>query len=64
MGNAHSHRAGRLPGHHCTNVYTLVGTVINVTMTVMAGFPLSRKQFYGRRLFMFLFTITMLFEVG
>jgi putative aldouronate transport system permease protein len=45
-------------------IYTVSGTAINVTMTVMAGFPLSRRDFYGRGFFTFLFTFTMLFSGG
>lgn len=44
--------------------YTVFGTLINVTMTVMAAYPLSRKRFYGRNLFMGIFTFTMLFSGG
>lgn len=44
--------------------YTLVGTLVNVVMTVMAAYPLSRKTMPGRRIFLFLFTFTMLFNGG
>lgn len=53
-----------LNGYANSLFYTLVGTLVNVVMTVMAGFPLSRKNFYGRGFFMFLFTFTMLFSGG
>jgi ABC-type glycerol-3-phosphate transport system permease component len=44
--------------------YTVVGTIINIVMTVMAGYPLSRKDFYGKGAIMVLFTFTMLFSGG
>jgi ABC-type glycerol-3-phosphate transport system permease component len=44
--------------------YTFFGTVINVAMTIMAAYPLSRKRFFGRGLFMGIFTFTMLFSGG
>ena len=44
--------------------YTFFGTIINVAMTVMAAYPLSRKRFYGRNVFMGIFTFTMLFSGG
>jgi ABC-type glycerol-3-phosphate transport system permease component len=45
-------------------IYTVLGTFINVTMTVLAGYPLSRKELYGRNLIMGIFTFTMLFSGG
>ncbi|MDQ0343173.1 multiple sugar transport system permease protein/putative aldouronate transport system permease protein [Lederbergia wuyishanensis] len=44
--------------------YMVVGTSINVTLTILAAYPLSRKEFYGRNFFMFLFLFTMLFSGG
>ena len=47
------------------SVYVMViGTAINVVMTVMAAYPLSVKQFYGRNIFMGIFTFTMFFGGG
>ena len=43
---------------------TVVGTVINVVLTVMAAYPLARKTFLGRGLFTAFFTFTMLFNGG
>ena len=51
-------------GYKNTIFYTLVGTVINVVMTMMAAFALSKKTLPGRGLFTFLFTFTMLFSGG
>lgn len=44
--------------------YMIVGTFINITITILAAYPLSRKDFYGRNFFMFLFLFTMLFNGG
>ncbi|MGM7719377.1 carbohydrate ABC transporter permease [Metabacillus sp. Hm71] len=44
--------------------YTVVGTLINIVMTILAAYPLSRKEFYGRNFFMFLFFFTTLFNGG
>ncbi len=44
--------------------YTVVGTVVNIIMTVCAAYPLSRKGVPGRRVILFLFTFTMLFNGG
>jgi len=44
--------------------YTVFGTLINVVMTILAAYPLSRKDFYGKNIFMFLFVFTMMFTGG
>ncbi|MEF3306604.1 carbohydrate ABC transporter permease [Paenibacillus sp. GYB003] len=44
--------------------YTAAGTAINVAMTILAAYPLSRKDFYGKNVFMFLFVFTMMFSGG
>ena len=44
--------------------YTIVGTIINIIMTLCAAYPLSRKNMPGRRIILFLFTFTMLFNGG
>ena len=51
-------------GYKNTIFYTLVGTAINVVLTVCAAFALSKKTLPGRSLFTFLFTFTMLFSGG
>ena len=45
-------------------LYTVVGTVINLVMTVLAAYPLSRKDLAIRNPVMLLFTFTMLFNGG
>ncbi|WP_100405516.1 carbohydrate ABC transporter permease [Bacillus solitudinis] len=44
--------------------YTTVGTMLNVTITVMAAYALSRKDLVGRNLVMMLCVFTMLFHAG
>lgn len=44
--------------------YMIFGTLINLAMTVMAAFPLSRKEFYGRNTIMGIFVFTLLFSGG
>lgn len=45
-------------------IYMIAGTSINILFTVLAAFPLSRKEFFGRNIFMALFVFTMLFSGG
>jgi multiple sugar transport system permease protein/putative aldouronate transport system permease protein len=44
--------------------YAVFGTTLNVMLTIMAAFPLSRKEFFGRRFFTFYFAFTMFFSGG
>jgi len=44
--------------------YTVIGTTINVVMTTMAAYPLSRKDFKGRNVLTLLFTFTLFFNGG
>ena len=44
--------------------YTLIGVLINVGMTALCAYPLSRPNFYGRKIFNFIVVFTMLFNVG
>lgn len=44
--------------------YTIVGTVVNIILTIMAAYPLSRKDFYGRNVITGMFVFTMLFNGG
>jgi len=51
-------------GYANTLFYTTVGTFINLVMTIMCAYPLSRKDFVGRDIFMFIVTFTMIFSGG
>ena len=44
--------------------YMTVGTAVNVAITLIAAYPLSRRGFKARRTFMLLFIFTMFFEGG
>ena len=44
--------------------YTVVGTVFNVVMTIIAAYPLSRQDLIGRRFITLMFIFTMLFSGG
>lgn len=44
--------------------YTVAGTLISVVLTILAAYPLSRKELPGRNLFMLLILFTMYFSGG
>lgn len=44
--------------------YTGVGTAVNVVLTILAAYPLSRKDLPGRGVILFLFLFTTLFNGG
>lgn len=44
--------------------YAVVGTAVNVAMTILAAYPLSRKDLFGQRPLMFLFIFSMMFSGG
>lgn len=45
-------------------IYTVVGTFLNVIMTLICAYPLARKRLPHRNFFMFFFSFTMLFSGG
>lgn len=51
-------------GYGNTIVYTLVGTLINLLVTLPAAYALSRSDFAGRKFFMGMFLVTMFFSGG
>ncbi len=53
-----------ISGYRNTIFYTLVGTLINVTMTLIAAYPLSRKDMQFKKFYIFLFVFTMYFGGG
>ncbi len=55
---------GIVSGYLNTIFYTVAGTAINVIMTILTAYPLSRKVMPGKKLIMFLFTFTMIFNAG
>ena len=53
-----------LRGMYNSLFYTTVGTILNVTLTIMAAYPLARKTFYGRKLITIILAFTLLFSGG
>lgn len=51
-------------GYWNTIRYTVVGTIVSLICTIPAGYALSRKDLFGRKPIMFLFTFTMFFSGG
>lgn len=51
-------------GYKNTIFYTLVGTLINVVVTMSCAYPLSRKNFQGRKVLTKIFTFCMIFSGG
>ena len=51
-------------GYSNSLFYAVVGTVVNVTLTLFAAYPLSRPDLYGRKLILGLFVFTMFFNGG
>lgn len=55
---------GIVLGYANTIYYTVVGTFINIIFTIMAAYPLSRPKLPFRKIFIALFTFTMIFNGG
>ena len=53
-----------MTGYRNTLFYTLFGTFINLVMTTLGAYPLSRRDFRARPFFTFLFAFTMFFSGG
>lgn len=53
-----------LRGYWNTIKYTVVGTTLNLIMTICAAYPLSRKDFYGRGVVTAMMIFTMFFSGG
>ncbi|WP_136605338.1 carbohydrate ABC transporter permease [Paenibacillus dokdonensis] len=51
-------------GYTNTIIYTVVGTIVNIIMTVLAAYPLSRPDLPGRKVLMVIITLTMFFGGG
>lgn len=51
-------------GYRNTIFYTVVGTLINISLTMIAAYPLARRNLPGKGFFTFLFTFTMMFSGG
>ena len=51
-------------GYANTIFYTVVGTLLNVIATILAAYPLSRRNFQGRGIYATIFLIPMFFGGG
>lgn len=51
-------------GYWNTIIYTVGGTAINIVLTVMAAYPLSRRNLQGKKYYMVFFLIPMFFSGG
>lgn len=51
-------------GYKNTIFYTIGGTFINIILTTLAAYPLSRRDLPGRNIIMFIITFTMFFSGG
>ena len=51
-------------GYRNTIIYTVLGTTLNVVLTIAGAYPLSRKDFTGRRIIMAFVVFTMFFTGG
>jgi putative aldouronate transport system permease protein len=45
-------------------IYTVLGTVVNVALTIMAAYPLARKDLYGKNVVMLMLVFTTMFSGG
>src|SRR5262245_888882 len=58
-------QGGAIPNGLANSVrYTVIGTAINLVMTVLCAYPLARPRFSGRVVFTWLITVTMFFSGG
>ncbi len=55
---------GIMTGYKNSLAILFLGTAVNLVMTILAAFPLSRKDLWGRGLIMKLITFTMFFSGG
>ncbi len=51
-------------GYRNTILYTVIGTFINIVLTMIAAYPLSRRDLPGGKFITLLFTFTMIFNGG
>jgi putative aldouronate transport system permease protein len=51
-------------GYYNSIIYTVSGTVLNVVVTLLAAYALSRQELAGRRLVLFFIVITLFFNGG
>lgn len=57
-------RLGIITGLKNSIFYTLLGSLVAITVTYMTAFSLSRKRLKARKVIMFIFIVTWIFEAG
>lgn len=55
---------GLMRGFGNSFFYTIVGSIVNVFMVILAAYPLSRSDLFGRKALTFFFLFTILFGGG
>jgi multiple sugar transport system permease protein/putative aldouronate transport system permease protein len=53
-----------MTGFYNSLFYTGVGTVVNIVMTILAAYPLARRNLFGGGFIMLLFVFTLVFSGG
>lgn len=53
-----------MTGYLNSVIYTILGTVLNLFLTILTAYPLSRKKLYGKPLLTWIFMFTMFFSGG
>lgn len=53
-----------MTGYRNTIIYTLVGTTVNMVLSICAAYPLSRRQLKGKGIVMGMLVFTMFFSGG
>jgi putative aldouronate transport system permease protein len=53
-----------MTGYFNSALYTFFGTLLSVTLTVMMAYPLSLKDFFGRRFFIWMLLFALIFNGG
>lgn len=51
-------------GYRNSLFYTVAGTIVNIVATIMCAYPLSRKDFWPRKILQYFFMFTMYFGGG
>jgi putative aldouronate transport system permease protein len=55
----------RIPNAYKVTIFiTIVGTAINLLLTMLMAYPLSKKELPGRQIFLLIIVFTMLFNGG
>jgi len=58
------HYAQVWSGYLNSLIYTVAGTVVSVSLTVMMGYPLSRSTLAGRKIWVWLLLVALIFNGG